>query len=72
MRSFLPCSNASKSVILHVTFGSERRRVKLPHRLMGLLGEHPDHYSAGLERLATPGALCERRKPMSKPWKLDR
>ena len=36
--------------ILHVTFGSVLREASYRDRLMGLLGEHPDHYSAGLEK----------------------
>ena len=36
--------------ILHVTFGSVLREASFRDRLMGLLGGHPDHYAAGLEK----------------------
>jgi hypothetical protein len=36
--------------ILHVTFGSVLKEASFRDRLMGLLGEHPDHYAAGLEK----------------------
>lgn len=36
--------------ILHVTFGSVLKVASFRDRLMRMLGEHPDHYSACLEK----------------------